>query len=118
MGRLLRLGLPGLAVYALVLQAFLAGAAPVAAFDAAGLALCAQSTDSSDHSGPAQPGSHQHDLCVAHCSAPSPLGFASIAAAQLRVRDVSSVSRAFIADARDPARPARQGPGARAPPKA
>ena len=118
MGRFLRLGLPALAVYALVLQAFLTGAAPATAFDAAGLILCEQGTASADPSGPARPAPHHHDLCVAHCSAPAPLGFANACVTQPPVRDAFVAPCAVVADARDPARPSIRSPGARAPPKA
>jgi hypothetical protein len=117
MRRVLRLGLPALAVYALVLQAFLAGAAPAAAFNFPGAPICAE--DSVGHDQPAPAAPHHHGLCVAQCGAPVVPGFVSAAAPAappLRIAELSPHARG--ADDQTPTVSRHRGPGARAPPQA
>jgi hypothetical protein len=116
MKRVLRLGFPALAIYALVLQAFLAGAAPAAAFDPAGAQICAEW--SAGHDQPAPDGPHHHGLCVAQCAPAAFAGLIDGAAAPgplVRVALLAPLTPA--AEDRAHAFSRHRGPGARAPPR-
>jgi hypothetical protein len=119
MRRVLRLGLPALAVYALVLQAFMTGASPAAAFDPSTL-LCAEWSAGHDQPAPGQPaGQHHHGLCAAPCGAPAfsgLIGGAATAGPLIRIAQIAS--KAPVADDRGPTLSRHRGPGARAPPQA
>jgi hypothetical protein len=117
LGRFLRLGLPGLAVYALVLQAFLTGATPAAAFDPTSAPLCAELASG----GPGTPGvpsePHHPSLCVTHCSAATPGFLTGARTAGLPVRTALRATPGPAPDEAAAPLPLHRGPGARAPPQ-
>lgn len=110
---LMRQGLPALAVYALLLQAFLVGAAPSATLARDGV-LCSETSKPGQTHAPFS----AHDcLCLSHCAQPLPAG-APPQAAALPVPMVLTLAAPLPADERDAAAPAHRRPGARAPPVA
>lgn len=116
MRRVLRLGLPALAVYALVLQAFHTGATPAAAFDPAAAPICAEW--SAGHDQPAPAGPHHHGVCLTHCGAPGFSGLIGGAAAvSPLVRVALPAPQALAADDHGHTLFRHRGPGARAPPQ-
>ena len=119
LGRFLRLGLPAMAVYALVLQAFLAGAAPAAPFDPAAT-LCADIAAGVDHGTPQAPGeTHRHTFCVTHCGPTASPSFTVASAADTWLRrDAQPLIPAKSGGETNPPAPRHRGPGARAPPQA
>ena len=115
MMRMFRQGLPALALYALVLQAFLTGAAPAAALHPENAPLCAEMAMGTQM--PASQDAHPDCLCLAQClQAHAGLGlFPDIAALNI-ARDAAILIRAVHHDARSTLLPLERGPGARAPP--
>jgi hypothetical protein len=115
LGRLLRLGIPGLALYALVLQAFLTGAMPAAAFDPTNAPLCSDLASGT----PGTPtGPHHEALCVTHCSASAPAVLTGARAAAQPVRIALRTAPDRAPDEAAAPLPLHRGPGARAPPQA
>jgi hypothetical protein len=113
MRMLLRRGLPAFAVYALVLQSFLAGAAPLAAFDASGAPLCAEMA----HGGPG-PAPHQGDGCLIRCGAiTAPVLAGADAAPALASREITPLVRALPHDVAALPALVRLHPEARGPPR-
>jgi hypothetical protein len=111
-------GLPSLAVYALVLQAFLAGAAPAAAFDPDHPVLCSEMANGSGAPAPAHSGHDGTCLCAAACATPhAPLALGAAHPATLLTRVALTERLAHRGD--EPLHPQRRhaGPGARGPPR-
>jgi hypothetical protein len=115
---MMRRGLPALAVYALLLQAFLVGAAPARAFDHTSAPICAEATE---NGAPAHGPTHHGDadcLCLASCLSAHAKALANGAAApQIHAPDDGGAILAtplVFASAKDRQ---RLGPGARAPPR-
>jgi len=108
--------LPALAVYALVLQAFLAGAAPAAPFDPERAPLCSEMAAGGGHPAPVHSGGEC--LCVATCAMPhAQVAMASFGADALPSADSHAITHSPEKD--ENARPAdrRAGLGARGPPR-
>lgn len=115
---LLRRGLPALAVYALLLQAFLVGAAPARAFDHTSAPICAEA---GENGAPAHAPLHHGDadcLCLASCLSAHGKALANgTRGPQIHAPDEAGVILApplVFASAKDRQ---RLGPGARAPPR-
>jgi len=117
LGRFLRLGLPGLAVYALVLQAFLTGATPAATFDPASAPLCADLASGGPGTPGAPAGTHHESVCVLHCSAAPPAILTGGRTAGLPVRLALYATPGPAPDEAAAPLPLHRGPGARAPPQ-
>lgn len=118
--RCLRLGLPGLSIYALVLQAFLTGATPAAAaFNPADAPLCSELSSGAvgTPGTPGMPaGTHHQTLCVTHCSAAAPAALTGARAAALPIRHALRTIPDRAPDEAAAPLPLKRGPGARAPP--
>lgn len=116
-GTWLRQGLPALALYALVLQAFLAGAAPVAAFNPETAPLCAEMA-SGTHV-PDQNKAHPDCLCLAQClQAHAQAGLTPSGDNLAPPRDAQVLVHHVPAGLAGLSRPAERAHGARAPPQA
>ncbi len=115
LSRVLRQGLPALAIYALVLQAFLTGAAPAGAFHPENAALCADMSTGSHQ--PASQDAHPDCLCLAQClQAHAGIGMSPDNADLIFARHAEIIPRKHISDATNHLHPLERGPGARAPP--
>ena len=112
---LLRQGLPALALYALVLQAFLTGAAPASAFHPESAPLCAEIALGTHVPDPKE--AHPDCLCLAQClQSHAAIGIFPASADLALVRSAELVVRTPISDAAENLHPLERGPGARAPP--
>jgi hypothetical protein len=113
----LRQGLPALALYALVLQGFLTGAAPVAAFHPEAAPLCAEmatGTPSPNHDQ-----KHSDCLCLAQClQSHAQAGLTPSGDVPVLRRDAQMLFHAPLQSATFISHPLERGPGARAPPVA
>jgi hypothetical protein len=113
--KLLRQGLPALALYALVLQAFLSGAAPASAFNPDKAPLCAEMTLGTHVPDPKD--AHPDCLCLAQClQSHAALGLSPAPVDLFLVRSAGMVVRTPIRDTAQNIHPLERGPGARAPP--
>lgn len=111
----MRQGLPALALYALVLQAFLTGAAPAGAFHPEHAPLCAEAAHGAPV--PMPSGTHVDCLCLAQClQAHASLGVMASAAHLNVARDAMILVHALPSDGQGHLHPLERGPGARAPP--
>ena len=111
---MMRRVLPALALYALVLQAFLAGAAPAAAFNPEAAPLCAELARG-DHA-PDTDTTHVDCVCLAQCLSQASLTPAPAPTLALDTRLAQRMVHARQADTPAPHHPLERGPGARAPP--
>ena len=113
--KVLRQGLPALALYALVLQAFLTGAAPASVFHPETAPLCAEMASGTHAPDPKD--AHPDCLCLAQClQAHASLGIFPASADLALARSAERVVRTPISDASEILHPLERGPGARAPP--
>jgi hypothetical protein len=115
-GTFLRQGLPALAVYALVLQAFLAGATPASALQLANAPLCAELVEGS-HT-PQSGDAHADCICLAQClqsHAQATSTPETLLAPLWRL--AISFEHSVRDDASSSLHPLERGPGARAPPQ-
>jgi len=114
---LLRRGLPVLAVYALLLQAFLGAASPARAFDPSAALLCSELAAGADPAPIHVPDGDHVCPCLSHCAAPhAPAALTGGDAYRLPLRDAALAPPAPAPKLATPAHPLRRGPGARAPP--
>jgi hypothetical protein len=108
-------GLPALALYALVLQAFLTGAAPASAFHPENTPLCAEMAIGTHEPDPKD--THPDCICLAQClQAQASLGLFPVSTDLFLARDAELVLRAPIRATPQNLHPLERGPGARAPP--
>ena len=111
----LRQGLPALALYALVLQAFLAGAAPASAFHPESAPLCAEMALGTHVPDPKQ--AHPDCLCLAQClQSHAAIGLLPASGLLSLARSSEIILHAPISHAAHHLHPLERGPGARAPP--
>jgi hypothetical protein len=110
-------GLPALAVYALLLQSFLTGAAPAASFDPTSAPLCSEMADGSGNHAPGQMPGHAECLCIAACASHAPAALLPGGSTRGTIREASII--AFISPelATPLVASAIRSPGARAPPR-
>jgi len=114
---MLRQGLPALALYALVLQAFLTGAAPAAAFHPENAPLCAEMSAGTHAPTPEQ--SHPDCLCLAQClQAHAQTGLTPSSGASILPREGQTFGHAAWPRILVVLHPLERGQGARAPPRA
>ena len=106
--------LPALALYALVLQAFLTGAAPAAAFNPDRAPLCAELA-SGNHA-PDTGSSHSDCICLAQCLSQASLTPAPAPALVPDTRLAQQFVHAALQQTTASDHPLERGPGARAPP--
>jgi hypothetical protein len=111
----LRQGLPALALYALVLQGFLTGAAPASAFHPEKAPLCAEMSGGTHPPDPQQ--SRPDCLCLAQClQAYAQAGITPSSADALTPRFAQVLVHAALTHAPVFSLPLERGQGARAPP--
>ncbi len=111
---MMRQVLPALALYALVLQAFLTGAAPAVAFNPEKAPLCAELA-AGDH-GPDTGSSHTDCICLGQCLSQASLTPASAPALVFDTRLAQQLAHAPQNQTITRDHPLERGPGARAPP--
>jgi hypothetical protein len=112
---LLRQGLPALALYALVLQAFLTGAAPASAFHPESTPLCAEIALGTHVPDPKE--AHPDCLCLAQClQSHAAIGVFPTYDPTGLARSAEIILHTPISDAAHHLHPLERGPGARAPP--